>query len=298
MFAVWANMHGGFFLGWAPLGAYCAEALFLRWRGRPVPDERRLWMVSAASILASGLNPNGFRAATILSTYQNSALQMSLLEWQHTALWPPEMFGVLLFAGAAALLWARGQARISDWLLFLAFAAAGIDMVRNVILIGLIAPIVIASYIPWKRAVPVLAEFLVAVLVLAGAGAQIARGGAFQFRAAEWRYPGGAADFLLAHNVNGPIFNTYGYGGCGRTSGSSSMVARSTNRCFWITGGWPVMPIPPAARAAMNSSRSTGFKSSSWTASSSARESPTCCRRPFRTPARKNGNWFTRMRRP
>jgi hypothetical protein len=213
MFAVWANMHGGFFLGWAPLGAYCAEALFLRWRGRPVPDERRLWMVSAASILASGLNPNGFRAATILSTYQNSALQLSVLEWQHTALWPPEMFGVLLFAGAAALLWARGQARISDWLLFLAFAAAGIDMVRNVILIGLIAPIVIASYIPWKRAVPVLAEFLVAVLVLAGAGAQIARGGAFQFRAAEWRYPGGAADFLLAHNVNGPIFNTYGYGG-------------------------------------------------------------------------------------
>jgi hypothetical protein len=213
MFVVWANMHGGFFLGWAPLGAYCAEALFLRWRGRPVADERRLWMVSAACILASGLNPNGFRAATILSTYRHSALQGSLWEWQHTALWPPEMFGVLLFAGAAALLWARSKARVSDWLLFLAFAAAGIYVVRNVILIGLIAPIVIASYIPWKRAVPVLAQFLVAILVLAGAGAQIARGSAFQFRAAEWRYPARAADFLLAHNVSGPMFNTYGYGG-------------------------------------------------------------------------------------
>jgi hypothetical protein len=213
MFVVWANMHGGFFLGWAPLGAYCAEALFLRRRGRPVADERRLWMVSAACVLASGLNLNGFRAATILSTYRNSPLQMSLWEWQHTALWPPEMFGLLLFAGAAALVWARSQARVSDWLLFLVFAAAGIDVVRNVILIGLIAPIVIASYIPWKRAVPVLAEFLVAVLVLAGAGAQIARGSAFQFRAAEWKYPGGAADFLLAHNVTEPIFNTYGYGG-------------------------------------------------------------------------------------
>ena len=213
MFAVWANLHGGFFLGWAPLGAYCAEALFLRWRGRPVADERRLWLVSAASILASGLNLNGFRAATILSTYQNSALQMSLWEWQHTALWPPEAFGVVLFAAAAALVWARGQARVADWLLFLAFAAAGIDVVRNAILMGLIGPIVIASYIPWKRAVPVMAEFLVAVLVLAGAGAEIARGSAFQFRAAEWRYPAGAADFLLAHNVSGPIFNTYGYGG-------------------------------------------------------------------------------------
>ena len=213
MFVVWANMHGGFFLGWAPLGACCAEALFLRWRGRPLADERRLWLVSAASILASGLNLNGFRAVTILSTYQNSALQMSLWEWQHTALWPPEMFGVLLFAGAAALLWARSQARVSDWLLFLVFAAAGIEVVRNVILIGLIAPIVIARYIPWKRAVPVLAEFLVAVLVLAGAGAQIARGSAFQFHAAEWRYPAKAADFLLAHHVSEPMFNTYAYGG-------------------------------------------------------------------------------------
>jgi hypothetical protein len=217
LFAVWANLHGGFFLGWALLGAYCAEALFLRWRGRgpegTPADERRLWLVSGACVLASGLNPNGFRAVTILSTYSNSALQMSLWEWQHTALWPPEAFGVLLFAGAAALLWARSKARVSDWLLFLAFAAAGIDVVRNVMLMGLIAPIAIASYIPWKRTLPVLAEFLVAILVLAGAGAQMARGSAFQFRAAEWRYPAGAADFLLAHNVSGRMFNTYDYGG-------------------------------------------------------------------------------------
>ena len=38
-------------------------------------------------------------------------------------------------------------------------------------------------------------------------------GNAFQLRAAEWRYPAGAADFLLAHHVAGPIFNTYEYGG-------------------------------------------------------------------------------------
>ena len=38
-------------------------------------------------------------------------------------------------------------------------------------------------------------------------------GGAFQLRAAEWRYPVGAADFLLSHHVAGHIFNTYEYGG-------------------------------------------------------------------------------------
>src|SRR5271157_1169550 len=213
MFVLWANMHGGFFLGWVPLGAYCAEALYLRWRGKgpegTPAGERRLWLVSAASILASGLNPNGFRAVTILFTYRQTVLQRTLAEWQHTAIWPLEPFGVLLLAGAAALLWAGSKARMADWLLFVAFAAASIWAVRNVILIGLIAPILIASYIPWKPTVPVLA----AVLVAMGAGPQIAQGNVFQLRATEWRYPAKAVDFLLAHNVSGPIFNTYESGG-------------------------------------------------------------------------------------
>ena len=30
MFLFWANVHGGFFLGWVILGVYCAEAVFFR----------------------------------------------------------------------------------------------------------------------------------------------------------------------------------------------------------------------------------------------------------------------------
>ena len=42
---------------------------------------------------------------------------------------------------------------------------------RNVILIGLIAPIVIASYLPeWKRPLPRIAEFAVPLALLAIAG--------------------------------------------------------------------------------------------------------------------------------
>src|SRR4029077_13177653 len=50
LFAVWANCHSGYFLGWVVLGAWCVESLVLRRR------ETTLWIVSALSVLASGLN--------------------------------------------------------------------------------------------------------------------------------------------------------------------------------------------------------------------------------------------------
>ena len=77
---------------------------------------------------------------------------------------------------------------------------------------GLIAPIVIVTYLPWRRVLPPLVPFA-ASLLLIGAAMATAWGNAFQFRAAEWRYPSGAAEFLRAHHLTGPIFNTYEYGG-------------------------------------------------------------------------------------
>src|ERR1700733_2697016 len=35
LFLVWANCHGGFVLGWVVVGVYCAESLYLRWKGKP-----------------------------------------------------------------------------------------------------------------------------------------------------------------------------------------------------------------------------------------------------------------------
>src|ERR1039458_2771270 len=90
LFLVWANAHSAYFMGWAALGAYCAEAAFLRWRGKAAGGERTLWMASAAAMLASGLNPNGFAAIPVLLFYRQSALQSQILEWKPPALWPPE----------------------------------------------------------------------------------------------------------------------------------------------------------------------------------------------------------------
>ena len=72
---------------------------------------------------------------------------------------------------------------------------------RNSNLVGLVAPALIAAYLPWKRGLPHWAEWAVAALVLAAIAVPFARGRAFQMRYADWKYPAGAADFLLAHQV-------------------------------------------------------------------------------------------------
>jgi hypothetical protein len=209
---IWANCHGGFFLQWIAIGAYCAESLWLRYRKQPQTGERTLWIVLAASIAAAGLNPNGYRVFEVLEYFRHSFLQSKLLEWQSPVLWPPTAFSALLFAGAAALLWARGRARAVDWLLFGAFAVAAVTAQRNVFLIAFWAPVVIASYVPWKRALPPIAHYAGAAAACGILALGIWRGG-FQFRVAEWRFPSGAADFLLAHHVSGPMYNTYELGG-------------------------------------------------------------------------------------
>ena len=205
---VWANMHGGYFLGWVAIGAYAAEALFRKRR------DWQLWASGAAAVLASGLNPNGFHILEILRAYRGSYMQSILLEWARPRLWPLEWWTVLLFAGVAVLVWQARRVRISDWLLYAAFTVAALTASRNIILIGLIAPIVIASYVPfWTRGIARAAQLALAALLVAAIGFGAARGRFFQFSVEDWKWPKGAADFLLAHDIRGRMFNTYEHGG-------------------------------------------------------------------------------------
>ncbi len=206
---VWANCHGGFFLGWMVCGAYCIEGLVRR-----APDVRPVLAYSAAAVAISGLNPNGFRVVTTLASYRSSALTSTLMEWSRPGFWgEPWAFFALLYAGAAALALAWRRVRIADWLLFAAFAAAALTAYRNLPLIGLFAPIVIAAYFPWKVRLPAVTGYAAAAALVAALVWGVASGAFFQLRAAEWRFPKGAADFLRAHAPAARLFNTYENGG-------------------------------------------------------------------------------------
>jgi hypothetical protein len=209
---VWANCHGGFFLGWVVCGVYCAEALLTR-----APDARRILAFSGAAVLASGLNPNGFNVVTTLVSYRQSPLTATLMEWSRPGFWgEPYAFFLLLYGAAAALALSWKRVRIADWLLYIAFAAASLAAFRNVPLMALLAPILIATYFPWQRKLPAMAQYAAyaaAAALACGLLWGIATGAFFQLRAAEWRYPAGAADFLRRHGIGARLFNTYEDGG-------------------------------------------------------------------------------------
>jgi hypothetical protein len=224
IFLFWANCHGGFFLGWVIMGAYCAEAFIWRLQKKPVPGERQLWLMTVLCFLISGVNPNGFRVIQILFLYRNSPIQANNLEWQypadlglfagHWASWQPSPFSFVLFGALVALVIGRRRTRPVDWLLYAIFAPFSLLAVRNTIFMGIFGPILIAALLPsWKRAMPLAAEYTVAGLLVALVVWKAATGGAFQLRAAEWQLPSGAADFLKAHQVTERIFNTYETGG-------------------------------------------------------------------------------------
>jgi hypothetical protein len=214
IFIFWANCHGGYFMGWVMLGAYCGEALIRRVRKQPVEGERQLWLVTIVTFLASAINPNGFRVIEIMLYYRSSSIQSSNVEWQYPAFWEPSGYSLVLFGSLIVMALAWRRTRPVDWILYVVFAAASLLAVRNTILMGLVGAVLLGSYLPdWKRAFPRAAEFAMAgVLVLAIVFAL--RGGtAFQLRAAEWLLPVRAADFMKQHNVTGRMFNTYENGG-------------------------------------------------------------------------------------
>jgi hypothetical protein len=221
LFVIWPNLHAGFFMGWVVVGCYCAESLYQRVRGKPRADERRLWVVSVVSIMATGLNPNGFRFLEVLLAYRNSPMQAQLLEWQHPRFWEPSWYTLVLWGGLLALIFARSKARPADWLLFVLFAAASLQAVRNVTLMALIGPIVIFSYAGSSMIVRRAVEFAALAVLIGGLAYQIGYRRAFQLRAEMWPYPSGAADFLLSHHITGRLFNTYEQGG------------------YWIWRLWP-----------------------------------------------------------
>jgi hypothetical protein len=105
----------------------------------------------------------------------------------------------------------RVKATMRDWaaigLLALAATAAGTGIpwygIAALLGIGFLF-----CYGQW----PVLAEGGLAVFLATAATLAVARG-AIQPRAAEWKIPAKAADFLLQHHIQGHIFNTYVQGG-------------------------------------------------------------------------------------
>jgi hypothetical protein len=201
---LWANAHGGFVLGWIVLGAYCIGSI----------RERRLWLVAGCCVAASLLNPNTYHVTSVMLGYRSSPMTASLIEWQPPSLWgPPYGYDVLLYATALVLIASWRKVSMAHWILFVAFAAASLAAFRNTILIGFLAPALIALYFPRRIRIPRGVSWAFAPVLAAALLAGIVGGAFFQLHNADWTIPTSAAGFILENHITGPMFNTYEQGG-------------------------------------------------------------------------------------
>jgi hypothetical protein len=207
VFLIWANCHGGYFMGWVMIGAYCLEALIRR---QPWREQRELWFVAAGCFVASAINPNGLRVIEIMLKYRQSGIQSRNIEWQYPAFWEPSGYSFVLFGALLMLLIARQKTRPVDWILYFVFGAASLMAVRNTILMGLVGAVLMFAYLPAWKWICTVAKFA-AIPVLLFFSYSYAH--PFQFRTADWMLPSAAADFLQTHKVSGRMMNTYENGG-------------------------------------------------------------------------------------
>ncbi len=208
VFALWANLHGGFLLGLIYL-AY--KALHFR--------SVLLGGILAAALLATALNPYGFGIYTeIFRTLTDSSLRTTINEWGSFnviyTVWP---YGLLWVVGF--LLFSLRQLR--DYLRFdIAMLAAALSSVRNWPLFVLFSMGRVNRYFGrLDNSLPKKLDYSrrFVIYTLAGALALLAAAcyGAACYSIV-WereRFPVEAVQYLRQHPCNGNIFAFYDYGG-------------------------------------------------------------------------------------
>jgi hypothetical protein len=128
--ALWANLHGSFFLGPLVVGLAWVEDVYDR-----TPDGHRTLAVALLSALVANVNPFGPQVwAYALGLTTNSLVTARITEWQPTSL--RSVPGILFFGSAllvAALVARNGKRTSWPQLLWLAvFVAIGVYAIRGV----------------------------------------------------------------------------------------------------------------------------------------------------------------------
>jgi hypothetical protein len=232
LFAVWANLHGGWIWGFLLLAAHIA-GLFVQSLFQP--EERislrrqalRLLGWTALSALAIGLNPNGLALWRLPFQQVNVSLQIQ--EWLspdfhrvdfHPLLW-------MLFLLILAAPFAKKPLNWPQIFKAVGFAYLTFVAQRSIALFAITAAPLLSEWIqafieslPSKetrpapdlnpRLVPILNTALIVVLSLAALGNLFL---VSQPERVDEQYPVGAVQWMREHHPAGRLFNSYNWGG-------------------------------------------------------------------------------------
>jgi hypothetical protein len=226
VFAVWANLHGGFALGLI----YIAYAALRR---------RSLWlgMVTLIAFVATALNPYGFGVYTeIFRTLGDSSLHQTIGEWSSFdviyTVWP---LGVVWLAGFVVF----SAKHIREYARFdVAMLVAGLSSVRNWPLFGLFAIERTSDYV--RRIEKLLPKNLdhprrAVIYGLVGGLAAFAVGcfavACYSIAHERQQFPAQAVTYLRQYPCQGQLFAYYDYGGY--------LIWQLPNRAVYIDGRMP-----------------------------------------------------------
>jgi MFS family permease len=155
MFAVWANLHGGFVAGLLLIAVMVIGLVLERRRGAPhAVDARRVALLAATGVLAACTvfvaTPLGDELFSYLASFGNSAISVVSSEWRPATQSP---LAVLYLAVAGAfvlwLWWARrGSRALSPALVALVFLGLAVLSLRNIVFIGPVVALAVASLAP------------------------------------------------------------------------------------------------------------------------------------------------------
>ncbi len=234
---VWANLHGGWVIGFVWLGAaLVAELWSWAWdQDDPVHrmHVRRLAVVGVASAVAVAATPHFLSLYPYpFETQGSEAQQRLIVEWASPNFHSLELrpFEGMIFLVVVGFVLKRPT--VYDLLLALLGIGLALQNVRNIALfIAAVTPVLINTYggwwsdyttrHEWKFSIPPRPVFaaltaLVLVVIIGTTSLRVASSisPARQAQLDASNYPVGAADWLAAHpDVGTRMFNQYGFGG-------------------------------------------------------------------------------------
>ena len=161
LFALWANLHGGFVAGILLIALVCAGAAIDRWRG--VPDAISIPRVAVLGVLVvlalatvSLATPLGGAIWEYLLSFRNKALSIASQEWLSAFQSPLAIVYIATATALTAWTWLRSpKPRHATTLLvgagFLILASAAI---RNIVYVGPAVALVVAWSAPDRASAP------------------------------------------------------------------------------------------------------------------------------------------------
>jgi len=231
LFALWANLHIQFVYGLAVLvlAAATQELSFVTTKLDAGMEQasyelrRRLWAVTALSVLATFFNPYTWRIYRVVMEVATQRLPFGIImELARPNFRSPFDYMVVALALFAAFVLARKtvRGRLFAWMLLIAATSISLRTIRDEWMAVIVAVLLIAAGNAVRASSPealprlqcLATAAIVALLIFLAANGRGLSNAAMAQRVASV-FPVKAADMIAQNKISGPLFNDFAWGG-------------------------------------------------------------------------------------